>query len=406
LRHFDVLRENPARRSGIWRGVRIPGELDLDRFVDSVEILVSRHDALRIEVVDRPGEQPCQRILGLPSRADLISCQNVVARSEEQFNRYVRHIVAEENRQKWGVDTCHPYPFSFRLFRYKATVHVLVVGLSHMVVDGIGTDIVIRDLLRTYGDALAGRNPRGRPGRSFADSVMQLTAASALEPTRSAEPDSSDLFLATRFDVPRTNPREPGRQGRQASFSVSGTELAALRAQASLHDCTEFTWALAAFARAIFRFTGQDRIKVSVPVNLRGPAEREVVGMYVLRIPVVIERPKEAGNGRGFVAGVGSAVLRAMVRYRRDRTPPTEFRTDLSVAYQKFAGLSSRASRLGATHYMPQVDYLTPGISIEFLSYPVALDVSTVLDSAVFAEVSAKDVSDALRRNLTTDSDW
>jgi hypothetical protein len=401
LRYFNMLHGNPALATGIWWCVRIPGELDIGRFTDSVETLVSRHDALRIEILERPGGEPRQRIRGLPPRGDLISCQDVLARSEEQFSRYIRHIVAQELRQKWGSDE---YPFRFRLFRYSPTVHALVVGLSHMAVDGIGAEILIRDLMRTYGDTLAGRAPRGLRRRAFADSVVQWAAAGGKGSRRFAERDPSDLLLPTRFAVPPADPGGRGCPSRQVSFSLSGTELAALRERASLHGCTEFTWILAAFARTVFRFTRQDRIKISVPVNLRGPAEREVVGMYVLVFPVVVERPRDADGGRGFVAGVGSAVLRALVRYRWSRAQGIEFRTDLDVVYQKMSGLDSREFRLGAARYMPRVDYWTPGISLAVSSYSDALDIKAVLDSRVFSKESAEDVSEALRRNLTLDS--
>lgn len=404
LRHFDMLRGNPALRTGIWRCVRIAGELDIDGLVDGIQTLVSRHDALRIEILERPGAEPRQRIRGLPPRADLISCQDVIARSEEQFDRYIRHVVAQEQRQSWTADVCHPYPFRFRLFRYSATVQVLVAGLSHMAVDGIGADILIRDLKRIYLDILAGRPPRALPRRTFADSVLRWADAGGKDSRRCAGTDPVDLLPPTQFDVPPPGAGERDCRSRQVSFSLAGAELEALRAQASLYRCTEFTWILAAFARTVFLFTGLDRIRISVPVNLRGPAEHEVVGMYVLAFPVVVDRPREADGGRGFVAGVGNAVLRAMVRHRWSRTRGAEPRTDLSVLYQKMPGMDSRESRLDAARYLPRADYWTRGISVEVLSYPVVLDVHAVLDSGVFSAESAKDVSAALRRNLTSDA--
>lgn len=304
----------------------------------------------------------------------------------------------------WGADACHAYPFRFRLLRYSPTVHALVVGLSHLAVDGIGAAILIRDLMRTYADTLAGRTPRGVPCRSFADSVAQWAAASGKDSRRSAQGDPADSLLPTRFDVPPPGPGERGTRSRQVSLSLSGTELAALREQASLHNCTEFTWILAAFARTVFRFTRQDRIKISVPVNVRGPEEREVVGTYVLVIPVVLERPRDADGERGFVAEVGSAVLRAMVRYRWSRVQGVEFRTDLSVLYTKMSSLDIREFQPAVTRDLPRVDYLTRGISVEACSYPVVLDIRTILDSGVFSEESATDVSETLRRNLTSDS--
>jgi hypothetical protein len=400
LRHLQQMRENPAPRSAIWSCFRIPGQLNIDRLTDSVQTLVWRHEALRIEILERPGEEPRQRIRGLPPRADVISYQEVIARSEEQFNRYIRYVVAQELRQEWDASA---YPFKFRLFRYSPTVHALMFHLSHMAVDAIGAEILIRDLMRTYADTMAGRIPRGLPRWGFTDSVIQLAAIGSHDSRRSLDRDPSDLPLLTRFDVPPPGPGERGSRSRQVS--LSGTALAALREQASLHGCTEFTWILAAFARTVFRFTRQDQIKVTVPVNLRGLAEREVVGMYALAVPVVIERPRDADGGRGFVAGVGSAVLRGMVRYRRSRTRGAEFRTDLSVNYRKMSGLDSREfCQLAATDYLPRVEYWTAGINVAIFSYPDVLDVWVVLDSGVFSQDSATDLSATLRRNLTSDS--
>ncbi|MGH3373901.1 MAG: condensation domain-containing protein [Actinoallomurus sp.] len=400
--YFEMARGKSALCTVLWSCFRIPGELDIDRFTDSVETLVSRHEALRIEIVERPGGEPRQRIRGLPPRTDLISCQNVIARSEEQFNRYVRHIVVQELRQEWDADA---YPFRFRLFRYSPTVHALMVGLSHLAVDGIGAEILVRDLMRTYADIVAGRPPRGLPGRRFADSLVRRSTMGGDTSRRSGERNPEGLPLLTRFDVPPPDPGEPGGRSRPFSLALAGTELAAFREQVGLHGCTEFTWILAAFAWTVFRFTRQDRIKISVPVNLRGPKEREVVGMYVLMVPVVIERPGDADGGRGFVAGVGSAVLRAMVRYRRCESWGVEFRTDLTVNHRKMSGLPSREFyQLGPTDYLPRVDYWTSGIDLRIFSYPDVLDVQSVLDSRVFSEDGAKDVSETLRRYLTSGS--
>jgi hypothetical protein len=400
LHHLQQMRKSPASRTAIWSCFRIPGQLNIDWFADSVATLVWRHEALRIEIVERPGEEPRQRIRDLPPKADVISYQNVIARSEEQFNRYVRHIVAQELRQEWDANA---YPFKFRLFRYSPTVHALMFRLSHMAVDAIGAEILIRDLMRTYADTVAGRTRRGLPCWRFSDSLVQRAATGSYDSRRSPDRDPENLLMLTRFEVP---PAGAGEQGsRNIHFSLSETALAALREQASLLRCTEFTWILAAFARTVFRFTRQDQIKVTVPVNLRGPAEREVVGMYVLVVPVIIERPQDADDERGFVVGVGSAVLRAVVRYRRSRNRGVEFGTNLNVNYRKMSGLGSRDfCQLAATDLLPRVDYWTAGISAAIFSYPDLLDVWAALDSSVFSQDSAEDVSETLRRNLTSDS--
>ncbi|MFC5747687.1 condensation domain-containing protein [Actinomadura rugatobispora] len=398
--HFTVVHEDPALRTALWSCFRIPGELDVDRLTDSVETLVARHEALRIEIVERPGREPCQRIRGLPPRDDLIIFQNVLARSEEQFSRYVRHILVQEHRRVWDADA---YPFRIRLFRYGLGVHVLMVGLSHMAVDGVGAEMLIRDLMRTYADALAGRAVRGPSGRSYADSVLRQSAAGRAGARRPADRVRSAPPPLTWSDLPAPDPGEPGCRTRQSSFTLAGTELAALREQAGLHGGTEFAWVLAAFVRTVFQFTRQDRITVSVPVNLRSPAERDVVGMYVVELPVVVERPGDAGAGRDLVAAVGTAVLRATVRYRRGRGRDEAYPTDLSVNYRKMSALDSREfCRLGGTGYQPRVDYRAAGVGLRVFSYRDVLDVQTVFASHLFSADGAKGVSEVLRTNLTS----
>ncbi|MFI0351078.1 condensation domain-containing protein [Actinomadura sp. 9N407] len=397
--HFEVMRRNPALRMAIWDCFRIPGELDIDTFTDSVEILVSRHEALRVEVLKLPDGEPAQRIRSLPPRNDLITCQNVIARSEEQFSRYIRHVMVQEQRRAWDEAA---YPFRFRLFRYSPTVHALITGFSHMAVDGIGAELLIRDLMRTYADAVADRAPRGLPRRSFTDSVVRRPSTDGGS-VRSAERDPSGPL--TRFDVPAPDPGERGLRSRQSSLSLTGTRLAALREQADLHGCSEFTWILAAFARTVLGFTSQDRITIAVPVNLRAPAEREVVGMYVMEVPVAVERPRDAGTGRDFVAAVGSAVLRATVRHRRSAAWDQGHPADLFVNYRRRSGAPGREPpALGTTGYLPRIDYQISGIGLRIFSRPDVLDVQVVFESSVFSVDSAGNIFETLIRNLITAS--
>jgi hypothetical protein len=352
-RLFELLRENSARCPTICCCFRIPGELDIDRFINSIEILVARHEALRIEILDRPGRPPRQRIRGLPPRKDLLSCQNVLARSEEQFSRYLRHVAVQEQQRDWGAGA---YPFRFRLFRYGTAVRVLMVALSHLAVDGIGAEVLVRDLMRIDADTLAGRPLRGPAGPGFAELVARQSAASGTSSRRFTERHPSGTPSLTRFDVASPSTAERAGRARQFYLSLAGPELSALREQASRHGGTEFTWILAAFARTVFQFIGQDRIEISVPVNLRNPAEREVAAMCVVPVPVVIDRPRDGDAGPSFVTGVGSALLRAIVRGRRSTAAGPGSRADLNILYQKMAGRDSREFvKWGTADYMPRV---------------------------------------------------
>jgi hypothetical protein len=169
-------------------------------------------------------------VTGWAVRTDLISCQNVLARSEAQFSRYIRHVVARERQQGWDVGA---YPFRFQLFRYSPTVHVLTVGLSHMAVDRISAEILMRDLMRIYADTLADRPSRELPRQRFADSVVRQAATGGKGSRRFPERIPRALLLPTRLDVPPVDLRSgTAGAGSSPSLSPDGTRHASGASQA------------------------------------------------------------------------------------------------------------------------------------------------------------------------------
>lgn len=219
----------------------------------------------------------------------------------------------------------------------------------------------------------------------------------------------------TQFELRESPSEERGSRSRQSVFSLNSDELGTLRRLALLHGCTEFHWILAAFAATIFRFTWQDRLKVSVPVNMRPTADRDVAGMYVLSVPVPIDRPGSLEGFPAFPKMVGSALLRTIAKYQKADPERTEaavaaesekwgarFQEDLSVNYTRSSFSSRSWAQLGWSEYAPQVNYVVRGVGLRVFSFPDALDFHAVLDSAVFSHDSVSDLLDGLRKNLTS----
>lgn len=415
IQHHKTVRENPKVRMAIWSTYRISGVLDVDRLVDSIETLVATHDALRVRIVERPDGLLYQQVRDMPERSSLVAVQKVLSRSEEQFERYVRHVTAREKDRDWDTDA---FPFRFRLLEYGPTVHALLAGFSHIAVDGVGSDILLRDLKRLYATSAARGISPGQPLRSFVESAARQAAARA---RRSRGTAATSAFPAvpplTQFEL-QTPPLEDGARSRQSIFSLSGDELGMLRRLVHLHGCTEFQWILAAFAATVFRFTRQDRLKVSVPVNLRTAADRDVAGMYVLSVPVLIDRPGSRDEFPVFPKTVGAALLRTIATYQKAEPERIEaamvtagerwgarFLEDLSVNYTRSSFSSRSSAQLGWSEYAPQVNYAIRGAGLRVFSFPNALDFHAVLDSAVFSDNSVSDLVGSLRKNLTSATD-
>ncbi|TXS61343.1 hypothetical protein EAO76_41350 [Streptomyces sp. sk2.1] len=416
--HYRMTKENPELRTAIWSSYRIPGALDVGRFVDGVETLVAGHEALRTEIFERPDGELRQRIVDPPDRSRLITCEQVLSRSEDQFDRYVRHLVASEQTKEWEAGAP---PFRFRLLRYAPEVHAFVAGFSHTAVDGVGSEILMRDLMRIHRETMRGSRPSGPPRGRFVESALREAAALEKRARRVRKHDFSGVPPVTQFRTGSPGPRKAaGPSSRKSDFSLTGEELAALRRAADRHGCTEFHWILAAFATTVFRVTRQDRLKVSIPVNLRGPADRDVVGMYVVAVPVVIDRPTGPDDLRRYPRKVGTAVLRATAMYRtgspelldRALTEQSErwgarCRHDLTVNYRKVSGMSRRSfTRLERDEHRARVDYSFPGVGLRIFSFEDALDVQAVLDSGLFPGDTAGDLVAALREDLTSPDHW
>ncbi|MEU7449793.1 condensation domain-containing protein [Streptomyces diastaticus] len=418
LQHYRTTKENPELRTAIWSAYRISGALDIDRFIDSVEILVAGHEALRTKIFERPGGELRQRVVGPPDRARLLTCKRVLSRSEDQFNRYIRHLVASEQTKEWDAGGL---PFRFGLFRYAPSVHALVVGFSHTAVDGVGNEILMRDLMRIHQERVTGHTPSGPRRQRFVESALRQAAALEKRTRGVREHDFSGVPPVTQFQVGSPEPREDaGTLSRKSDFSLAGEELAALRQLADRHGCTEFHWILAAFTMTIFQVTQQDRLKISIPVNLRGTADRDVVGMYVVAVPVVIDRPTVPNDMRRYPREVGTAVLRATAMYRMespellDRLLVTQSerwgarcRHDLTVNYRRVSGMSRRSfARLDWSEYRARVDYSFPGVGLRIFSFEDAVDVHAVLNSGLFPGDTTNDLVEALRENLTSPDHW
>lgn len=415
MQHHKTVRENPRLRMAIWSTYRILGALDVDRLVDSIETLVATHDALRVRIVERPDGLLHQEVRDIPGRSSLVTVQKVLSRSEEQFERYVRHVTASEKDRQWDPET---FPFKFRLLEYGPTVHALLAGFSHIAVDGVGSDILLRDLKRLYATSAARVISPGRPLRSFVESAARQAVARARRSRGTAViPAFPAIPPLTQFELQTPSPKD-GERCQQSIFSLSGDELGTLRRLVQLHGCTEFQWILTAFAATIFRFTRQDRLKVSVPVNLRTAADRDVAGMYVLSVPVLIDRPGSREEFPNFPKRVGAALFRTIATYQKAEPElieaamatagerwGTRFLEDLSVNYTRSSFSSRSSAQLGWAEYAPQVNYAIRGAGLRVCSFPDVLDFHAVLDSAIFSDKSVSDLIGSLRKNLTSATD-
>ncbi|MFF9352037.1 condensation domain-containing protein [Streptomyces sp. NPDC014734] len=407
--HWRRLVENPESVTGIWRRQRVSGNLDVERLLAGVHGAVERHEALRIGVspVD---DVPVQWLRDMPERESLVTARSVRCRSEEQFDRYVQKMWAEEMRKGW--DLACDYPFSFFLLRYSPTLHVFLSGFSHVAVDKLGGDIVLKQIWQHYDGVPV--SPAGA-GDYFSAAVRHARRRSDEESAaKHWEGRASSVPPGVRFwGACNRVPREGGRADVYEPFVLDGRELAEMRRGRADARCSEFQWVLTAFAVTVFSLSPLDRIKLTVVVDMRSVAEREMVGMFAMRIPLTIDR-KNLGE---MLPHVQKQLFRSFSAYRR--MDPVELNAalecaagesgrpcvdDLSINYipldvippggHRGGVVISETSNPAGTRFAPA------GLYLQVISEPDSLIYAFIADDAIMPPPVREEFSAALRESL------
>lgn len=295
--HWSALQRNPDSRNPVYIQQRISGELDVPRFITALKGCVTDHEALRLGVTTSADGEAVQWVGEVPEGKDLIDCRQVASKDEEQFGRYARNLLMADLWKDW--QPAEELPFRFRLLRHSESVHAFLATFSHLVIDGTGRTLFVNDLWRRYRELEAGNEPAAGVPVGFESVVRER-----LKAARERSDPSRDRFWESRAAA-----APPAFQAVERVGSQGGGEscvlkrlhwreagLTALRDRSRAAGVTEFQWILAAFAAALFEFTEQDLVKLTIPVDTRRWAERGVVGMFMLPLPVVLERPAEPGD--------------------------------------------------------------------------------------------------------------
>ncbi len=157
---------------------------------------------------------------------------------------------------------------------------VLVFVLHHLVADGIGMGVVMRDLAAALrGEALP---PPPRPSYG----AFAAARRAALEsPGMLAALDTAAARLRgiPPLDLPTDRPRAPVRDagGAAVPLRIPAAAADAIRALARAERTTPFAVLLAGWAALLHRLCNQDRLAIGVPVAGRPAGAEETLGLFV-----------------------------------------------------------------------------------------------------------------------------
>ena len=283
-RHWFLWQLEPLSTAYHLSGVlRLTGNLDIGAVRSSFEAVVARHESLRT-VFRANAEGMAEQVIEAERRLDipLIDlCHLPVPQRMECAHEKIRRINATP------FDLAQGPLLRVALIRTDPEEHLLVVAMHHIVTDDWSNRIIIGEFAAQYRARVQGQEP------SLAALPIQYADYAAWQRNwlEAGEKDRQLAYWRTQLgeehpvlQLPADHPRPPGANYRAArhEFVLEAPLVAGLQRQAQRQGATLFMALLAGFQALLQRHTGQDDIRVGVPIANRHRIEVEnIVGFFV-----------------------------------------------------------------------------------------------------------------------------
>jgi len=261
--------------------LRLRGALDVAALQASFDALVARHESLRTRFVEEQGQR-----LQLIDPEGCIAIEHLaLPAGDTEVDERLQAFIAEQIARPFDL---HNGPLlRVQLLRLGANDHVLLLVQHHIVSDAWSMQVMVRELVAGYSQHSA-----GQPGALPALPIQYADYALWQRHWMEAGGREEQLAYWTEqlgdehpvLQLPASRPRPPLRSDRGALHKVElEAQLAqALKALAKQQGVTLFMLMLASFQALLHRCSGQDDIRVGVPIANRNRVETEgLIGFFV-----------------------------------------------------------------------------------------------------------------------------
>ncbi|MEG0861061.1 MAG: amino acid adenylation domain-containing protein, partial [Pseudomonas sp.] len=289
--------------------LRLYGPLQRDALQRSFDRLIERHSVLRTAFVEHDG-LAAQQIM--PARALNMAFEvlNGSARDEAQL---VARVEAEIQRP---FDLACDCLLRVRLMQVAEEHHVLVLTLHHIIADGWSMQVMVEELIALYSE-FTGKGASALPALpiQYVDYAhWQRAWMEAGERDRQLAYWTGQLGgEQPQLDLPidRPRPAQQSNRGARIQLALETTQVAGLKRLASTENLTPFVVLQACLHALLYRYSGQQDIRVGLPVSNRNRPETErLIGFFVNTL-VLRTTPNGQLTFRALLAQVKQQVMGA-----------------------------------------------------------------------------------------------
>ncbi|MDO7929211.1 amino acid adenylation domain-containing protein [Pseudomonas sp. KFB-139] len=310
----------------IGMAMEIRGEIDVPLFEKAIQLVVERHDSLRLSFDVQDGVA-CQRVL---PRVD-VALEVVDLSGEQDPEKVARAYLQEEFRRPFASLT--GVLWSVRLVRCGPQLYYWLTRYHHLMTDGISVMLMGRAVEQAYNGLLIGEDDpaQGPSYLSFLEEDRGYLESSRFERDRAfwqeVFAELPPPLLQQRFAVPG-NGVAPSAQVQTMMPRKLFNELAEFATGQGLSLAHVFMTVISTY---FCRTTGVDSIVIGMPVHNRTNArQKATVGMFSSVSPIRLEVDTQASLID--LMQVTAGQLRRC--YRHQRFPIAELNRTLKLAQQ------------------------------------------------------------------------
>ncbi|PXX58018.1 condensation domain-containing protein, partial [Pseudomonas sp. LAIL14HWK12:I1] len=261
--------------------LRLKGDLDLQALQASFDALIARHETLRT-TFHLDSDQPVQ-VIHPEAPVELVI--DTLKAVDADASAALKAWVEQEVQQPFDLEQ-GPL-LRVKLLRLAADDHVLVLTLHHIVSDGWSTPIMVDELVRFYEAGKSGHALQLPPlPVQYADYALwqrQFMEAGEREKQLgywTAHLGDEQPVLELPLDRPRGAVQS--HAGARLDIAIADALADSLKQLAKRQGVTLFTLLLASFQALLHRYSGQNDIRVGVPIANRTRSEVEgLIGFFV-----------------------------------------------------------------------------------------------------------------------------
>lgn len=261
---------------------RLRGELNVAALEKALRILIARHDALRMRIVEisqAPQQVPAEQ-------SDL--CFRVHQNAD---NDLLQRAISEPFNLASGpllrVD----------LFRINPTEHILLLNLHHIVGDMSSLGIIFNELSVAYTAFLNGTEPKFQtepfqPGSFAAEKRSREVSDETLKFWRD---NLKDFTSELNLPIDRFRPKYPTFRGAAYYFELPEKLRAVVGDLARKNKSSIYMVFLAALQTLLHRYSGQQKFALATPFTDRDdPKLEQTIGYLINLLPIACDvRPTQ-----------------------------------------------------------------------------------------------------------------